>query len=226
MHAGVVKLDIVRQNVPVKAKSLPPHLASGHLDTVLWAVQCSVQRGYGATLEGIEEDRALKDIEHLAVSRSRVWNDTLILTEEPRRLFLDSRGRPRRGEPRVRRRMLASRLLVATQRQQVGTSGYHASSSRGALPVNVVPNESTPFFLIGLDVIREHGTGHRPPPQSRQRDTSRNVTCRVQFVPTRHLASEMMPSRSEEGQRPASHAPLDVALGPTSKGTREWNAFA
>ena len=138
---------------------------------------------YGATLEGIEEDRALKDIEHLAVSRSRVWKDTLILTEEPRRLFLDSRvcnqWLTETREPRVRRRMSASRLLVATQRQQVGTSGYHASSSRGALQCRAKRVDTFLSHRSGRD--SPAWTGHRPPPQSRQRTRPRNVTCRVQF---------------------------------------------
>ena len=53
-------------------------------------------------------------------------------------------------------------------------------------------NESTPF-LIGLDVLREYVL------------VKRYLPCAI--LPTRHLALEMLPSNSEQGQHPVpSHA--------------------
>ena len=47
------------------------------------------------------------------------------------------------------------------------------------------------------------------------------------ILPTGRLASEMMPSKSEQEQRPtSSHALSGFPLGPTTKGTGDRNAFA
>ena len=92
----------------------------------------------------------------------------------------------------------------------------HAEFPQG-IPVNVVSNESTPF-LTGLDVSREYGLVidhhyNRVYSHILKRYLPRGI------LPTRHLALEKMPNNSVES------SPLDSALGPTLKGTRERNAF-
>ena len=86
----------------------------------------------------------------------------------------------------------------------------HSEFPKG-IPANVVSNERTPF-LIGLDVIREYGLVidyHYNRVHSH--NMKHHLPCA--FLPTGHLALEMMPSKIELGQRPASHHGLS---------TRRW----
>ena len=82
------------------------------------------------------------------------------------------------------------------------------------ISVNVVSNESTPF-LMGLDVLREYGLVidyHYNRVYSHI--LKRYLPCAI--LPTGHLALEMLPSNSEQGQHPvASHALSTRHRGPT-----------
>ena len=98
--------------------------------------------------------------------------------------------------------MLALRSLVAKRRQQARESETHTLSSRKKFWVNDVSNEPTPFF-IGLDVLRKFGLVidyHYSRVYSHI--LKRCLPCAM--LPTGHLPSEMMPSNSEQGQRPVS----------------------
>ena len=84
--------------------------------------------------------------------------------------------------------------------------------------MNVVSNESTPF-LIGLDVLREYGLVidyhyNRVHIHILKRYLPRAI------LPTGHLALEMLPSNSEEGQHPVASQALSTRhWGLTFKGT-------
>ena len=98
----------------------------------------------------------------------------------------------------------------------------HAEFPQG-ISVTVVSNESTPL-LIGLDVLREYGLVidyHYNLVYSHI--LKRYLPCAI--LPTRHLALEMLPNNSEQGQHPDSPRPLDSTLGPTFRGTGERTAF-
>ena len=113
--------------------------------------------------------------------------------------------------PRLRRQMLASRSLVAKRKRQARTSGYQTLSSLHGISVTVVSNESTPF-LIGSDVIRGYGLVidyHYN--RVHNHIMKRDLPCAI--LPTMHVALEMRPSNSEEGQRPVSSHALS---------TRHW----
>ena len=77
--------------------------------------------------------------------------------------------------------------------------------------MTVVSNGSTPF-LIGLDVLRENGLVINYHCNRVHNHTlKRYLRCAI--LPTRHLAFEMLPSNSEQGQRPVSSQALS---------TRRW----
>ena len=90
--------------------------------------------------------------------------------------------------------------------------------------MNVVSNESTPC-LIGLDVSYEYGLVI---------DYHYNRVCShvvkrsffVQCTPTGRVALEVMPSKSEEGQHPASSHALSARRWDQQEMAQEKGAFA
>ena len=144
----------------------------------------------------------------LLLSQPRVWKGLPFLMEEPRRPFLDSR---------VFNQLRHNTTVETTDVGLAFAGGETEAASKNiwipdaefpqGISLNVVSNESTPF-LSGLDVIREHGFGHRLPLQSCLNIMKRDLPCAI--LPTGHLALEMMPRRSEKGERSESSHSLST----------------
>ena len=144
------------------------HRASENLE-LCCAVCDAMCHGAGslATVEEVEEDLARSDIEHGVADR---YDKTAIETTD-----------------------VGFTLLAVKRIQQARTSGCRIPSS--LTECRVVSNESTPF-LTGLDVIREYGLVidyHHNRVYSHI--MKRCFPCA--FLPTRHLALEMMPSKTK-----------------------------
>ena len=103
--------------------------------------------------------------------------------------------------------MFASRLLAVKRKWQPRTSRYRTSSSCGQFR-RMSSHTSRHLFLIGLDVIREYGIGHRLPPQPCLQSHHETLPS---LCSSSDGALEMTPNKSEQGQRPAS-----------SLSTRRW----
>ena len=119
---------------------------------MLFALGCAVfdVPCYGATVAEVEQDSDENHHRRLCYFVTQEFGGYAILDGGATKNVSGFMSFSTRG-PRLTRRMLASRFLVARRKRQARTSEFPQGIS-----VNVVSNESTPF-LIGLDVIREYG---------------------------------------------------------------------
>ena len=209
------KWDIVLQNVPTKGNRLLSPLEKRAFGT--YALGCAVfdSQCYRATVEEIEQDQDEEGIEDfVAFSIKSLEGFAILDGGATKTVFGFMSVQPVRA-PRLRRQMLALRSLAAKRRRRTRKSAYHMLSHAEfpqEISVNVVSNESTPF-LIGLDVLRQYGLVidyHCNRVFSHI--LKRYLPCA--FLPTRHLALEMLPSNSEQGQHPVASQALS---------TRHWD---
>ena len=190
------------------------HLANGHLVPVLWVVQCSMPHVMVQLSKKPNKIKTRMTSKTLLRLQSRVWRGSPFLMEEPRRPFL----------------IHEYPTSTTTETTDVGFTFAggetdaastkiclsHAEFPQGIL-VNVVSNESRPF-LTGLDVSREYGLVDD---HHYNRVHSHILKCCLpcEILPTRHLALEIMLSKSVESSN------VDSALGPYTQGHKRKERF-
>ena len=176
---------------------------------MLWVVQCSMPRVKVQLSKKRNKNKTRMTSKTLVRFQSRVWRGSPFWMEEPRRPFL----------------IHEYPTSTTTETTDVGFTfaggETDAASTKICLshaefpqriPVNVVSNEST-HFLTGLDVSREYGLV-----------IDHHCNRVYSHILKRYLPCEILPTRHPE-QQCVESSPVDSALGPTLKGTRQRNAF-
>ena len=173
---------------------------------VLWVVQCSVPLCYGAAIEEIEQDQDEEDIEDFVAFSIKSLEGFAILDGGATKTvsgFMSVHPVADRYEGTTIETTDVGFTFAGGETEAASTNicTPHAEFPQG-ISANVVSNESTPF-LIGLGVLRECGlvTDYHYN-RVYSHILKRYLPCA--FLPTKHLAFEMMPSNSENGQHPLS----------------------
>ena len=192
-------------------KGKPTAFSPGKRAFGTYAQGCAVfdSQCYGATVEEIEQDQDEEDIEDFVAFSIKSLEGFVTLDGEVTKTvsgFMSVQPVADRYEDITIETTDVSFTFAGGETEAANTKICipHVDFPQG-ISVNVVSNESTPF-LVGLDLLREYGLVidyHYSRVYNHL--LKRYLPCAI--LPTGHLALEMLPSNSEQGQHPVpSHA--------------------
>ena len=198
-------------------KGKPTAFSTGKRAFGTYALGCAVfdSQCYGATVEEIEQDQDEEGIEDFVAFSIKSLEGFAILDGGATKTvsgFMSVQPVADRYEGTTIETTDVGFTFAGGETEAANTKicTPHAEFLQG-ISVNVVSNKRTPF-LIGLDVLREYGLVidyHYNRVYSHI--LKRYLFCAI--LPTGHLALEMLPSNSEQGQHPVASQALS---------TRHW----